>query len=217
MEASVFPGGPTGDPQLRNEVLRPLPAVRILVMTYLLPCTSCQQSIPVEAVQAGDVVRCECGAKVAVPTLREIRCLPVPEDGQSAGSQSDGAAVVAGWGKLQRYLFAIGFLCAAVSAGLAVSAYLSAARIEYQEIAKLDQLAGEKMIDALTPVGAYEAWKMLQARGIGEQQKPEYVINQERKEEQMARFRFFLYSLVLGILVMGIGVFVVRPRSRSLS
>ena len=187
-------------------------------MTYLLPCTSCQQSISVEAVQAGDVVSCDCGTEVAVPTLREVRRLLVVEEGQEAGSPPDGSpAAVTSWSKLQRYLFAIGFLCAAVSAGLAVSAYRSASDIEYQEVAKLDQLAGEQMIEALTPVGAYEVWKMLQARGIGDQEKPEYVINQERKEEYMARFRFFLYLLVLGILVMGIGVFVVRPRSRSLS
>ena len=187
-------------------------------MTYLLPCTSCQQSIPVEAVQAGDVVSCDCGAEVAVPTLREIRRLLVAEEGQEAGSQPGGSpAAVTTWSKLQRYLFALGFLCTAVSAGLAGSAYLSASRIQYQEVAKLDQLAGEQMIEALTPVGAYEAWKMLQARGIGEQEKPEYVINQERKEEYLGRFRVFLGTLALGILVMGIGVFVARPRSRPLS
>ena len=186
-------------------------------MIYLLPCPSCQQSIPVEVVQAGEVVSCDCGAEVAVPTLREIRQLPVPDEGQPAGLPSDEGPAAAAWSKLQRSLFALGFLCAAVSAGVAVSAYLSAARIQYQEVAKLDQLAGEQLIELLTPVGAYEAWKMLQARGIGEQQKPEYVINQERKEENQARLRLSLYTLALGILVMGIGVFVARPRSRSLS
>jgi len=187
-------------------------------MTYLLPCPSCQQSIPVEVVQAGEVVSCDCGAEVAVPTLREIRQLPVPDEGQPAGLKSDeGPVAVAAWSKLQRYLFALGFLCAAVSAGVAVSAYLSAARIQYQEVAKLDQLAGEQLIELLTPVGAYEAWKMLQTRGIGEQKKPEYVINQERKEGYLAKLRISLYTLALGILVMGIGVFVARPRSRSLS
>ena len=187
-------------------------------MTYLLPCTSCEQSIPVEAVQAGDVVSCDCGAEVAVPTLREIRRLRVAEEGQGAGSPPDGSpAAVTNWSTLQRYLFATGFLCAAVSAGLAVSAYRSASDIEYQEVAKLDQLAGEQMIEALTPVGAYEAWKMLQARGIGDQEKPEYVINQEKKEEFLGKARIFLYTLALGILVMGIGIFAARPRSHPLS
>ena len=121
------------------------------------------------------------------------------------------------WSKLQRYLFATGFLCAAVSAGLAVSAYRSASDIQYQEVAKLDQRAGEQMIEALTPVGAYEAWKMLQARGIGDQLKPDYVINQEKKEKFLGKARVCLYTLALGILVMGIGVFVHRPRYQPLS
>ncbi|MHC4405869.1 MAG: hypothetical protein ACYTG0_40010, partial [Planctomycetota bacterium] len=38
---------------------------------YLLPC-SCGQKIPVGATQAGGGLRCECGAELEVPALREL-------------------------------------------------------------------------------------------------------------------------------------------------
>jgi hypothetical protein len=39
---------------------------------YLLPC-NCGRQIAVSTAQAGDTARCECGAEVPVPTLRDMR------------------------------------------------------------------------------------------------------------------------------------------------
>lgn len=41
---------------------------------YLLPCT-CGQKTAVSTAQAGQTIRCACGADVHVPTMRELRAL----------------------------------------------------------------------------------------------------------------------------------------------
>jgi hypothetical protein len=199
-------------------------------MTYLLPCTGCQQSIPVEIAQAGETVRCDCGADVPVPTLGKLRRLPTVDSVVPGGQK-----IIAGstsWNKSRgrffedkttafysepikrgRYIFALGFLVAAISAGTAVFYYASAARIELGD-AHGDQLEmGEQLIDALTAEGAYEAWKMLRIQGIGEKTKPDYMIQEEKREGYQAKFRMALYVFALGLLVMAVGIFVIKPRS----
>ena len=46
---------------------------------YLLPCR-CGKKIPVETSQAGQVLRCECGQDVEVPTLLKLRSLEAVEE-----------------------------------------------------------------------------------------------------------------------------------------
>ena len=41
---------------------------------YLLPCT-CGERLPVDAAQAGQQVRCPCGAELEVPTLLQLKQL----------------------------------------------------------------------------------------------------------------------------------------------
>jgi hypothetical protein len=63
---------------------------------HLLPCPSCQASIPVSPSQAGDTVACpSCHQSVDIPKLGELRQLPLAEPvgeavdvGQPAGAES---------------------------------------------------------------------------------------------------------------------------------
>ncbi len=43
---------------------------------YLLPC-SCGKRVPVDATQAGERIRCDCGAEMEVPTLMKLRTLEI--------------------------------------------------------------------------------------------------------------------------------------------
>src|SRR5450432_3398339 len=43
---------------------------------HLLTCV-CGRQLPVELGQAGEQLRCECGTNISVPTLRQLRQLPV--------------------------------------------------------------------------------------------------------------------------------------------
>ena len=72
---------------------------------------------------------------------------------------------------------------------------------------------GAQLIDALTAEGAYEVWKMLRIQGIGEQTKPDYMIQEEKREDYQAKFRMALYVFALGLLVMAVGMFLIKPRS----
>jgi len=80
---------------------------------HLLTCT-CGASRPVSTSQAGESIACACGATLAVPTLRELRALPL--------AQGTGAAsAVRVWGARQRGAFVL--ICAAVC-GLVVAGVL---------------------------------------------------------------------------------------------
>lgn len=53
---------------------------------HLLPCPSCQASIPVSPSQAGDRTTCpNCQSSVAIPTLGKLRQLPLAEQAPPAG------------------------------------------------------------------------------------------------------------------------------------
>jgi len=192
-------------------------------MTYLLTCTSCEQPIPVEIAQAGETVRCDCGAEIPIPSMREIRRLPT-DAGSMAVEESPeiyGLHVQSSpASQLQRYLFAAGFLVAVISAGTAGFFYFAADRINVDEVHRQEMDLGGRVIDALTPEGAYEAWKMLRIQGIGDQVRPDYVLQQKKKEGDMGKMRVSLYVFAFGLLVMGIGVLLpimAKPRSAGSS
>ncbi len=185
-------------------------------MTYLLTCTNCEQPIPVEVAQAGETVRCDCGAEIPLPSMREIRRLPT-DGGPMAGEKSIevyGLPLQSSSARqLQRYLFAAGFLVAVISAGMAGFYYFSAARIQVDGAHRHEMEQGDRLIDALTPEGAYEAWKMLQVQGIGDQKRPDYILQNKEKEGYVRKMGVVLYVFAFGLLVMGIGIFLVKPRS----
>ena len=180
-------------------------------MTYLLTCTSCQQPIPVEIARAGETVRCDCGAEIPLPSMREIRRLPTAAGPASPAGMSPAASPsglrVRRNENLRRYLFAAGFLVAVISAGMAGFYYFSATRIQVDGAHRHEMDQGDRLIDALTPEGAYEAWKMLRIQGIGDQERPDYILQERKKESYMGKMRAALYVFGFGLLVMATGMF----------
>jgi hypothetical protein len=61
---------------------------------YLLPCR-CGEKTAIETSQAGQQVRCRCGAALEVPTLRKIMAMEPLEPGP-------GAATATAWGTRER-------------------------------------------------------------------------------------------------------------------
>src|SRR5262245_17169414 len=118
--------------------------------TYLLAC-QCGKSTPVEVGQAGGQVICECGARLDVPTLRQMRHLPqvqTPPVQDARGSCE--------WNVRKRV----------ISASLVAVALLTAiiAWIRWTEptIPKFDRVAYTKSVDerlrTQTPAQAWEWW-----------------------------------------------------------
>jgi hypothetical protein len=79
---------------------------------YLLPC-SCGQKLAVSARQAGESVRCSCGATLEVPTLRGLDTLE-----RAAAPAAPGRT----WGDRQRAVF---LLVVAALAAASIAGYLA--------------------------------------------------------------------------------------------
>lgn len=96
---------------------------------YLLPC-SCGRQTAVSAAQAGQSVRCACGAALDVPNMRRLRLLERPDSSVPAKSTWGAMA----WNDRHR----VAFLLALVAlGGMAVAGYL-AAQIPATVVAKVD-------------------------------------------------------------------------------
>lgn len=114
---------------------------------YLLPC-SCGREIPVETGQAGELVRCACGATVEVPTLLRMRALK-PAAPEAAAAPPPATR----WGMRQRLLL-LGTLIVLVFGGLALRAYSD--RPQAEEVFTYASL------ESLTYVGVWQIWQDLQ-------------------------------------------------------
>ncbi len=95
---------------------RPRPGVSdsLRMANYILPCSCGRQSI-VSARQAGQVIQCECGATLEVPTLRHLGQLA--RAGESSAARAQGQ-----WENRHRASFVL-FVMAIAAFGLA--AYLA--------------------------------------------------------------------------------------------
>jgi len=60
---------------------------------YLLPC-SCGKDVPIETAQAGGNVLCDCGLSLKVPTMLQIKKLPLADGNQSQSPAATGASPV---------------------------------------------------------------------------------------------------------------------------
>ncbi|MGL4513959.1 MAG: hypothetical protein ACRCT8_12785 [Lacipirellulaceae bacterium] len=133
---------------------------------YLVSCP-CGKAVAVAPSQAGGGVDCDCGARLDVPTLRQLRELP-PAD---VAAPARGA-----WGARQG-IVACGVMLAALALGLAGYCLSTAPTPP----APFDAGAHGKLvsgqIDALTPAEAYAIWQNVYAPlrvvGYQAQQRPE--------------------------------------------
>jgi hypothetical protein len=117
---------------------------------YMLSC-ACGRQHTVETRQAGEIVACECGATVAVPTLRQLRELPAaPSDAASAGAAGPS------WGVRQRVITVCLLLAAAFLVVAGVSRALQKP-VPTLDAAKYTENV-EWMVGKLTPLQAWERW-----------------------------------------------------------
>jgi hypothetical protein len=114
---------------------------------YLLTC-ACGKPVAVEIGQAGGQVRCECGARLDVPTLRRLRHLPVEPVAAPPASRT--------WQPrygLVAALVALAFVLGAACCGV----WLSEPRIERVDLEQAYQVALQR-IDNMTPAEWWNLW-----------------------------------------------------------
>ena len=181
---------------------------RYTKMKYLLPC-SCGKTVTVDVGQAGQSLRCECGRKLEVPTMRAIRQLEPLRDVQLRQSRRKKP-----WSLTQGAVFASGL--AIMVAGLATAAYFQIGRSRLQtEAVPWDNLElALKNIDNMNIDQAFQLWQEIRDDPIGPYHPPNYI---------MARYvsagvlNYVLGSLgvaALGLIVL-LSAFLLSPRKKQ--
>ena len=173
-------------------------------MKYQLPCT-CGRTIPVEVSQAGQTVRCSCGAGVEVPAMRLIRSLPVAEPTSPSKLPRESS-----WPLFASILFAVGMLM--FVGGLGVAGYYQWGRTNlYTDEMKWDNLEeSHARIDGFTIEEAWEGWTILRKDSIGPYTPPVFVVHRLFSEYWL---KYVFGSLI--VAAVGFALIVVAFISRS--
>ena len=156
---------------------------------YLLSCT-CGQSVPVELRQAGEKVRCACGATLDVPPLRELRRLPasVTTDAVAAASSR--------WGVRQGAIAASLIVAILLAIASALSWYTEPTLPRFDPAARTRIV--EENLARLTPVAAWRLWVdsilPLSRSGLREYEYPEA----DAIRQHIARRRFNEATMLIG-------------------
>lgn len=165
---------------------------------YLLPCP-CGRQIPIETAQAGQTIRCQCGAELEVPRLMQMRSLSRAEpEPQQSERQS-------GWGVRQR-LVLLGALVAIP--GFVLATYLFLTRPRPAEVPTYAPL------DALTFSETWNIWLDLRSgverRPIGWELHYEHRLRANRQWMAVA-----LAICGAGLLLMASSLLVPQPQRRQ--
>lgn len=119
---------------------------------YLLPC-QCGKKTEVDTSQAGLQVRCECGAELAVPTMRGLAAL----ERVDAVAENSRAATRGTWGRRQGLMFLGGVLLT----GAALGALFFWALFPARPMLEFNYEAQRQ----LSPIDSFTEWRELQ-KGI---------------------------------------------------
>lgn len=166
---------------------------------YLLPC-SCGSATPVQTAQAGESIRCTCGAELKVPTLRALRNLPpVPHHQPQLEST---------WNPGLGLVF-LGGLAVLASMGLFVYVEMNAPTVDLGRV--------RQEASYMSPAESWQKWNVLQEGLPGPYSKESRAVLAGAPQ----RKRMFLGGCVLaavGAGVIGGGVYLLkRPRPTAYS
>jgi hypothetical protein len=176
---------------------------------HLLTC-SCGKSIPIEVSQAGETIRCDCGAELDVPSFREIRKLPVAVESRTTkGSQQP-----SGWSLLRSLLFAIGL--AASVFGLCAAGYFQWGRMRLPVAQTPNRLldANLEEIDQIDPISAVDFWRQIQEFGVGGYNPPPYIVNRAWSARWLQFVYIGLGVAAVGALILGVAYLIPQPAPR---
>jgi hypothetical protein len=116
---------------------------------HLLTC-SCGREIPVELSQAGEQLRCECGATVSVPTFRQLRELP------QAVAEPTQVATPRTWSARQGAIAANVIIAALLLLGASANRFTEPTLPQFNPAARNQLVTTE--IDKLSPAEAWKIW-----------------------------------------------------------
>jgi hypothetical protein len=117
---------------------------------YQLSCTNCQNFLNVSITQAGEELSCSCGARVLVPTLRELKTLPL------AANNPEVVPSKRSWTPTQGGLFAVGILLTAIGIYMHVRSTQARNAID---ISRPQFVELDFDIQDLSPYQAWRTWE----------------------------------------------------------
>jgi len=129
---------------------------------HLLSC-SCGKTLAIEAGQAGETIRCSCGAELEVPSFREIRKLPLAVEPPTTKQSRQPVK----WSLSRGLVFSIGLAIAVF--GICMAGYFQWGRSRLStEQSQWDNLEGDLAhIDTLDPIAMVDLWQMVKQVGLG--------------------------------------------------
>jgi len=158
---------------------------------YLLPC-SCGEKLPVEPRQAGQTIKCRCGASLRIPPMLQMKALeraePEPVAGQVAASP---------WG-VRQSLALLGLVIAALALVVALRLFW----IRPLPPNEPRPEAIRRQTQSLSALDAWRFWQSLRASGL-DPRRP--------REDRIYPEACFRYRLAMGVVfvvaALGIALF----------
>lgn len=149
---------------------------------YILPCSNCQNKLPVAKSQAGMTVKCpSCGANVQVPTVRGFASLS-PAEPQTVARKSKSKATPPILGVLSVLFLLVSVPC------LSYAGYLYSYRASFT--APLDITEEDLVQDIrqammeMPPATAWDNWNEISQNGVIEAPIPPYFVYKRILEAQ---------------------------------
>ncbi len=181
---------------------------------FLLPCT-CGKKIAVSKSQAGEEIRCECGEKLQVPTLRGFSNL---EKAIPVLPQEKGPRKSAGWNPMLGVPTAIFFAAFLVASGLCANSCYWRWQVDTSYQVKDEIAKGEELLDKLRPAELLSLYRSFRSYPLTERNVPPFYEELLFAREREKEIRFY-GAIAGGLLVASaIGVALsalVKPKSAS--
>ena len=171
---------------------------------YLLEC-DCGKQLSVGARQAGQSVRCGCGNTIGVPSLRDLRRLPLAHRGEKQKSTA--------WSQTQGFTFVMGSMVAAIAVG--VFFYYLTARLRFETpVSPFDRFLEQKDLSSLTPEDSWLIWQAYQHYDL------QWGHSQVYHDAQRYATRLSIYMAMaagvalLGAVAIAVALFGLKPARR---
>lgn len=180
--------------------------------TYLLPCHS-GKTVEVTVANAGRTVVCPCGKQVDVPTLRELKKLPLAEVDAAAGKST-----ASNWTLQQGVFFSLGLLLimAAAVAVIVLGYYrwqINTTKPEFRE----EYLAGmDKRVMDQTAAQTLPMWDLFnQPLPPKERRRP--PLFEQYREAARQLYQYMGIAGLVALVGLGLSAFGIwaKPRPRK--
>jgi hypothetical protein len=160
---------------------------------FLLPC-DCGKKLIVDATQAGEQLSCECGASLAVPTLRGLESLERLDEPAEASASSRRPSSAHPSRMLGSDLAFAGFLFLLILSVVAlIPLVLIWLRLDTSFDMETDLLYGEQQIDMISVDESWQLWLEFRNNGLQVGEVPFYT-------------RILQYSNVFSRVILGLSI-----------